>query len=238
VAEAVSAVRAVVFDLFGTLVPEFPLRAWERMFEGMASALGADLACFRREWGATIVERQTGGFRTVEENVRTICERLALAPADARVAEALEVRDALYAERFHPQPDAIETLSWLRERGYATALVSMCAPDAPAFWQASPLAGSIDVLVFSCEVGLRKPDPAIYLAASGRLGVDPSECVYVGDGSNRELSGAAAVGMRPVRIVDPAEEGEMLRPDVDDWSGAEIRSLAAIRHVLEVAERA
>jgi putative hydrolase of the HAD superfamily len=225
-------IGAVVFDLFGTLVPEFPLRAWEGMFEGMAGALGADASSFRREWDATIVERQTGGFETVEDNVRAICGRLGLAPTDAQVAGALEVRDALYAERFRPQPGAVETLTWLRERGYATALVSMCAPDAPALWRASPLGGLVEVLVFSCEVGLRKPDPAIYLAASGGMGVDPAECLYVGDGSNRELTGAAAVGMRPVRIVDPTEDVEMLRPNPDDWTGAEIRSLGEVRDLL------
>jgi putative hydrolase of the HAD superfamily len=230
--------RAVVFDLFGTLVPEFPLRAWEGMFEGMAGALGAGASAFRREWDATIIERQTGRFGTVEDNVRAICERLGLTPTDTEVTDALEVREALYAERFRPQPGAVETLTWLRERGCATALVSMCAPDAPALWRASPLAGLVDALVFSSEVGLRKPNPAIYLAASDRLGVDPGECLYVGDGSNRELTGAAAVGMTPVRIVDPTEDVRMLRPDVDDWAGAEIRSLAEIRVLLGAAEPA
>lgn len=40
-----------------------------------------------------------------------------------------------------------------------------------------------------------KPDPAIYLLACRRLGVAPEDCVFVGDGGDRELEGAAAVGM-------------------------------------------
>jgi putative hydrolase of the HAD superfamily len=109
----------------------------------------------------------------------------------------------------------------------------MCAPDTPALWHASPLGGSIDVLVFSSEVGLRKPGAAIYLAATERLGVEPGACLYVGDGSYRELSGAAAVGMTPVRIVDPAEGEAVLRPDRDHWQGTAIRSLAEVRTLLE-----
>ena len=225
--------RAVVFDLFGTLVPEFPLSRWDAMFEGMASSLGADVRAFRSAYEDTIVERQTGVFRGMGENVRAILERIGLEPSDEAVERALEVRAAMYRELFRPQPGAVEILQWLRVRGYRTALVSMCAPDTPALWHDSPLGGLVDVLVFSSEVGLRKPDPAIYLAASDGLGVDPVECLYVGDGSNRELTGAAFVGMTPVRIVDPAEDGAVLRPDRDDWDGAEIRSLAELRALLE-----
>lgn len=213
-------------------MPEFPLADWERMFAEMAEALGMDLEAFRRGWRETIIERQTGGFRTVEENVRAICERAGLRPGEDGVARAVAARRRLYEERFHPRPGAVETLTWLRERGYRTALVSMCAPDAPGFWRASPLAGLVEVLVFSCEVGLRKPDPRIYLAAAEGLGVEPSACLYVGDGGYRELTGAQAVGMHPVRIVDAAE-GEVLRPDPDDWRGPTISSLLELRTLLE-----
>jgi putative hydrolase of the HAD superfamily len=225
--------RAVVFDLFGTLVPEFPLEAWHGMFEGMASAVGADVPAFRRAWDDTIVERQTGGFRDMAENVEVICARIGLAPSPEAVRRALAVREALYAEWFRPQPGAVQTLRTLRERGTPVALCSNCALDAPALWTASPLAGLIDVLVFSSEVGLRKPDPAIYLLTAERLGVEPAACLFVGDGANRELTGAAAVGMHPVRIVDAGEAGPMLRPDRDDWEGPSIRSVPEVLGVLE-----
>lgn len=120
----------------------------------------------------------------------------------------------------------------LRADGYPLALISMCAPDAPAMWRASPLDGSVDVEVFSCDVALRKPDPEIYLLATERLGVVPERCLYVGDGSYRELSGAAAVGMHPVLIRDPQEEAEMLRPEVEEWAGASIASLLEIPSLL------
>lgn len=214
-------------------MPEFPLSEWEAMFEDMAEALGMPVEDLRRGWRETIVERQTGGFRTVEENVRAICERAGVVPSPEGLERALEARRRLYVRGFHPRPGAVETLTWLRERGYRTALVSMCAPDTPAFWHASPLAGLIEVLVFSCEVGLRKPDAAIYLAAAEGLGVEPSACLYVGDGGYRELTGAQAVGMRPVRIVDPDEPAQVLRPEPDDWQGPIITSLTELRTLLE-----
>ena len=143
----------------------------------------------------------------------------------------------MYRKWFVPRPGAEEVLARLRADRRPLALVSQCAPDAPTMWRASPLCGSVDVEVFSCETGLRKPDPEIYLRATDGLGVPPASCLYVGDGSYGELSGAAAVGMHPVRISDPDEQAEMLRPEPDDWTGPTIGSLLEIPEVIASLDR-
>jgi len=225
---------AVVLDLFGTLVFEFPRADWDAWLETAAAALEADPESFRAAWEATAIDRQTGRVGDIDENLRTIAARAGAWPTDAQIAEALEVRAALYRKWFVPRPGAEEILRELRDRRMPTALISMCAPDTPPLWRASPLAGLIDVEVFSCEVGLRKPDPEIYLLACRRLGVDPSACLYVGDGSYRELTGAAAVGMHAVLIRDPGEaEVEALRPEAEDWAGPSIADLREIGELLE-----
>ena len=181
----------------------------------------------------TAVDRQTGRLGDIEENLRTVAARAGAWPTDAQLAEILAGRVAMYRKWFVPRPGAEEVLAALRADGYRLALISMCAPDAPAMWRASPLEGTVDVEVFSCDVGLRKPDPEIYLLATERLGVAPRACLYVGDGSYRELSGAAAVGMRSVLIRDPQEEAEMLRPEVEEWGGAAIDDLRRIPALLQ-----
>jgi putative hydrolase of the HAD superfamily len=91
----------------------------------------------------------------------------------------------------------------------------------------------VDVEVFSCEVGLRKPDPRIYRLAAERLGVDPERCLYVGDGAYGELSGAAAVGMHAVLIRDPADaEIEALRPEAEEWDGPSIEDLREVTELV------
>ena len=105
-------------------------------------------------------------------NLRAICETLGIEADDATIERALAAREAMYRAGFHPREGALETLTELRSRGYPIALVSMCAADTPERWRALPLAPFVEVTVFSCETGLRKPDPAIYLAATDRLGVD------------------------------------------------------------------
>jgi putative hydrolase of the HAD superfamily len=225
----VSRFEAVVFDLFGTLVYEFPRSDWDEWLETSAAVLEADPEAFRLAWSATSIDRQTGRAGGVEENLRTVAARAGAWPTDAQIAEALEVRSALYRKWFVPRPGAEEILRELRERAMPTALISMCAPDTPALWRASPLGGLIDVEVFSCEVGLRKPEPEIYLGAAERLGVEPTSCLYVGDGAYAELSGASSVGMHAVLIRDPAEaEVEAMRPEAEDWAGPAIADLREI----------
>jgi putative hydrolase of the HAD superfamily len=61
-----------------------------------------------------------------------------------------------------------------------------------------------DVIVESSQVGLRKPDPAIYELVCGKLGVEPSEAVFLDDlGIN--LKPARAMGMTTIKVVDPQD---------------------------------
>jgi len=223
----------VVFDLFGTLVPEFSKSDFFERTRSMAQVLGADPDAFVEQWNRTAIARQTGGFPDVESNVRAICEALDVRIDEAALTQALEIRLALYRRWFHPRPGAVETLRTCCERGYRTALISMCAPDAPAMWRASDLSPFVDVEVFSSEVGLRKPDPEIYRYTSERMGVAPSACLYVGDGAYGELSGAASVGMTPYLIADPeVDAAEQLTPEPDEWNGARVADLRDLLRLL------
>lgn len=85
--------------------------------------------------------------------------------------------------------------------------------------------------MFSVQVGLKKPDAAIFLLACERLGVEPTDCVYVGDGDSNELPGAEAVGMRAVRLVVP-DHAEAQVFDPIRWTGA---CLTDLRDVLALA---
>jgi putative hydrolase of the HAD superfamily len=224
--------RAVVFDLFGTLVPEFGRADFFQAVDEMGAALGLSPDAFRTAWEGSAVERQTGVYPDVEANVRAICAALGTVPAPDVLARALDVRAAMYRRGFHPRAGAEETLRALKERGYPIALISMCAPDTPPMWRASVLAPFVDVEVFSSEVGLRKPDAAIYERACAELGVAPRDCLYCGDGAYGELTGAQAVGMTPYLIRDPDEEPDRLRFEGEDWRGAAVSDLRDLLDLL------
>jgi len=65
-------------------------------------------------------------------------------------------------------------------------------------------------VVISSEVGLRKPDPAIYELGAREIGLPPEACVFVDDlGGN--LKPAAALGMATIKHVDAASTIAQLR---------------------------
>ena len=70
-----------------------------------------------------------------------------------------------------------------------------------------------------------KPDPGIYQLACERLGVQPSGCLYIGDGGSNELTGATKVSMDAVliRAPDDTENG-----DREDWQGTRISSVKQV----------
>ncbi|MFI5053861.1 MAG: HAD family hydrolase, partial [Acidimicrobiia bacterium] len=110
--------EAVVFDLFGTLVPEFGKADFFDRNRAMATALGAEPELFVQEWERTAITRQTGGYPDIESNVRDICATLGIEVDEAALPRALDLRLDLYRTWFHPRPGAHETLAEVKARGY------------------------------------------------------------------------------------------------------------------------
>lgn len=84
-------------------------------------------------------------------------------------------------------------------------------------------------LVFvSGEFGVRKPDPSIFLAAAKAAGVEPSECVMVGDAREFDMP-AKAVGFRTILFTAARERPDVSKdehkPDAIVATYAEIRRL-------------
>ena len=95
-------------------------------------------------------------------------------------------------------PDAamLDGVRALRGARRAHRLLSNSWGDALAYDRGAAR-GAVRRLVISSEVGLRKPYPAIYALAAERLGLPPSECVFVDD-LPRNLKPARALGMATV----------------------------------------
>jgi len=125
-----------------------------------------------------------------------------------------------------PRPDAVATLTRLKEAGLKLGLISDCSSEVPLLWDETPFARLIQVPIFSATARLKKPDPRIYLLACERLGVSPEDCLYVGDGDSRELTGAAGVGMSPVLIKAPQHNAPKIDPDM--WAGPPVSSLSEV----------
>jgi putative hydrolase of the HAD superfamily len=108
-------------------------------------------------------------------------------------------------------------------------MISVCTEEVPQVWEETPLGRTFDATVFSCDVGVSKPDPRIYEIACERLDVDAGDCLFVGDGANDELPGAERAGMAAVQLRAPGEE---LTDSGRQWKGPSIETLP---EVLELA---
>ncbi len=225
---------AVIFDLFGTLVDTFPFREHERMMSEMAAALLASPHDFARLWVETFNERGTGSFPTLEAIIERICRVLALPSESARVTGAARIRADFTRRILTPRPDAVETLSQLRVSGYKIGLISDCSAEVPLLWKDTLFSRLVDAPVFSCAVGLRKPDPCIYQLACERLAVMSQNCLYIGDGSSRELTRASQFGMHSALIRVPYEDTyDVHRPDAEEWQGPTVSALKDVMTLLE-----
>ncbi len=222
---------AVIFDLFGTLVGLASNADNEQVLAEMARALGVAPEEFVARWNEPgfSERRWTGAFSNLQQAVEYVLRERGLDVPTAGVAEAVRLRVEAWRRWLRPRGDAAETLARLRAGGRRTGLISDCPPEVPALWRETALAPLVDVAVFSSEVGIRKPSPRVYHLACEALGVAPEHCVYVGDGGSHELSGAARVGMHPIRIRAPHEQTyEAYRVEEDTWEGLTIESLSEI----------
>jgi putative hydrolase of the HAD superfamily len=98
----------------------------------------------------------------------------------------------------HPLLEAVEVLARLKGMGKSTGLISNVFPMDICGWAGSPLKPLLDTVVFSCDVGLVKPEPEIYELCLESLGVKPEQSLFVGDGGADELKGARQAGLTPV----------------------------------------
>ena len=221
--------EAVIFDLFGTLVDNYSRREYESMMVRMASILSAPPDEFIRLWLDTSTQRGIGVFRSLEANIEYICREFKVHVSDAQVKEVTRVRFNFVGRWMRPRPSSVEVLSHLKSQGYKIGLISDCSMDTPTVWGDTPFAPLVDVTVFSCLVGMMKPDPRIYQIATAQLGVEPQRCVYIGDGSSQELTGASRVGMHPVLIRVPDEDiTDAHQIDREEWDGPVVSSLREV----------
>jgi putative hydrolase of the HAD superfamily len=201
--------RAICFDLFNTLVnvgtvPTHIGDTTANVLEVEASAWNK--ACLSDDHD---ICRPTNHFDVIRTLVHGLDPQIPL----ARIADATRQRQARfdYALTAHVSPNVINALHKLRGQGCKLALISNASTAEVQAWPESPLQPLFDVAVFSCHVGMKKPDPAIYQYTAEQLGVDTQNCVFVGDGGSDEHQGAHASGMLPLWLTCHLSEDTITR---------------------------
>ena len=106
-----------------------------------------------------------------------------------------------------PRPDVKETVIELSRRGYKLGIIAntITETEIPDWLEADGLTQYFKTVILSSKVGIRKPNPEIYLEAARRIGVEPQHCVYVGDNPVRDVEGVLDAGYAmSIILFEPA----------------------------------
>lgn len=212
-------VKAVVFDVDGTLYLQGPVRR-AMLLRLLRAAAVNPVAGWR-------TLRTLSAYRRAQEHLRTdfsgdvaaaqialVCERTGGDPA-AVVAciERWMEQEPLTLLRQFRAAGVVECLQACQAHGLRLAVLSDYPADAKL--RALGLADLFDVVLCaqSPEIGAFKPHPRGLQVAVQRLGVDRDECLYVGDRADVDAAAAAAAGIPAVivtRATASAPGGHMI----------------------------
>jgi putative hydrolase of the HAD superfamily len=222
-------IDGVIFDLFGTLTGAEVDR--DRHIVALAQSLGAPVDEFRTALRDSFDGRAKGQYGDLRQTLLSLCDGLGLVVKPEAMNRAIGIRMASERRMLQPRKGAVELLAELRDQGFKIGLLSDCTPEILDIWPDFPYSEFIDCAVRSCDTGWRKPDARTYRAVLQGLGLDPTACMYIGDGGSSELTGAAAVGLRPVLLRVPGETYH--RYDAEsDWVGEAIEDLEQVLGLL------
>ncbi len=137
------------------------------------------------------------GRMTTEAHWAAVAGRLAR-PA----SEAPKLREEFFAGDVLDR-ELVEYIRSLRPR-FKTGLLSNAWPDTRDYLTQNSLIEAFDVVIISAEVGVMKPQPAIFELALKQLEVTPPEAVLIDD-TNLNVEAAQKFGMRGILFRDPRQ---------------------------------
>jgi HAD superfamily hydrolase (TIGR01509 family) len=209
--------RAVLFDYGLTLVTfEYPTQCLLEVLEEARQWLGAGAPT--AEWLLFHVlhplEEELSRFGDEEEIdylpfYQQAWKRAGLDPDPEILYRILDLEQRCWDRAVQVAPGALELLDRLRHRGL---LIGICsnAPFPPEMMRrqvdGNGIGPRMDAVIFSSDIGKRKPAPEPYRAALTELGVEPGSTLFVGDRLREDYEGPRALGMRAVLCTAFARE--------------------------------
>jgi putative hydrolase of the HAD superfamily len=188
--------EAVIFDLYETLITHFNPHRTPR--PSVARRLGIDDDVFLQVWRRVYDDRNSGTIPDYRSALRQVVQSLGRSPDEALLQRLDEDHTAGHRRLFlRIEDEIVQMLATLQGASMTLGLISNTTPEEVMGWEDCELMPYFGQVVFSYQVGLVKPDARIYRLACERLGVSPSRALFVGDGGDNELAGAAEAGLVP-----------------------------------------
>jgi HAD superfamily hydrolase (TIGR01509 family) len=224
--------RAILFDLYGTLVePDWVMLRAGR--DAIADRLGVPRAAAHAAWAATHSARMRGEFASLEGDLAAV--RAAAGGRDSAngllLSELAAVERANWCRAVRLHDNVIPMLLRLGHAGMRLAIVTNASAEAAEVIPALGLDALVDVVVASCNARLLKPD--LLSLALRDLGVSEKEALLVDDEPG-QVAAARRMGLSAV-LVHPGS-GSTAMPDAR--GGAVVTDLTQLADLLLLAETA
>jgi putative hydrolase of the HAD superfamily len=207
-------VDAALLDMYDTVART----RWHELSARIAGELDVDVAALYRAYNLTRDDRSVGAFDGPEGDMAAIVDAAGFESTPQLIGTLVALEREFAETGIELWDDSIPVVRELRTRGVKTALVSNCSHSTRRIVDRLGLDEVFDEIILSFEVGLRKPDPAIYREALGRLDVEPDRAVFVDD-QQEYCDGAAAIGIETYLIdrsgdATPDENGHRVIRDL------------------------
>lgn len=189
-------IKAIYFDLFFTLI----VPAYEKT-NNEYDILNLSVSEWEQYAENDILyhERALGIVKTEIEIIDKIMSLMPFKVSVAQKEQVLFAREQRMKNALTMiSKEVLHTLQKLKLKDIKLGLISNADCIDCKYWNQSPLFRYFDDSIFSCNIGLLKPDKQIYELAMQRLNVSPEQCLFVGDGGSNELCGAKTAGMGTV----------------------------------------
>lgn len=220
--------RALLFDLWGTLLHDNPQRdssRWDRRIRLLQEAFESCGEQHSSEVMSSAMRSVTNAYRDLQwqgrdvsapEKVELFLEAIASGKATTRPAETLAaLEEAMVAPGRSappvPAPGAFGALQEGRRHGLSIGLVSNTGLT-PGYVLREALSAHgmllyLDVLTLSDEARLAKPAPEVFRCTLDTIGVAPEDAVFVGDVPDFDVTAPLDLGMWTVLVGDRPAEG-------------------------------
>lgn len=203
--------KGVFFDLYGTLMVYGDMdRAWEEWLtythvELAARGAAIDRAALRSRCDGLFSQdappKNNRHLTLYERRLERLMVQLGLRLDDGDLQSIAKGSIAAWARYTHLDPHAIDLLAELQQTKIL-ALVSNFdhPPHVHGLLEDLCLTPFFHTVIVSGEVGIQKPDPAIFRLALKRTGLQPTEALYLGDMLKEDIQGSRRAGLTPVLI--------------------------------------
>ena len=187
-------IQAVIFDLGRVLVNIDNTLLVKKLSKGLEAADLQELA--RKTMRDPAMVAFNTGRIGPEEFYWRMCETYRLEPD-------FETFKRLWCEIFYTMDGMEDLVSSLNSR----LVIGLLSDTDPIHWEhiqtTWPWIGRIKKPTLSYEVGVMKPNAAIYLTAARNVATELAHCLFIDD-LEANVEGARAVGMQAIRFEDPA----------------------------------